>query len=249
MLHFLRKLRLSNIKGSKYFKYAIGEIVLVVIGILIAVQINNWNEARKDRLQEQVILNALLKEFSSTREAFEESINTNDRIARAMNTFYSQTGNKWDGSLSRQGTDSLMIYLTGGVTADVSTSYLDELLNTGRILIIQNERLQFLLTGWNTELVDHQMETETRINETVASIISPFMFEHYSMYLDRVKPYVDTPSGFEFDYTEIFQNRTFENFLLRRIYTSNRANNEYRTLIGKVDEIIALIEGEIRRDG
>jgi hypothetical protein len=34
-------------KTGKYFKYAIGEIILVVIGILIALQINNWNEARK----------------------------------------------------------------------------------------------------------------------------------------------------------------------------------------------------------
>jgi hypothetical protein len=36
-------------KTSKYFKYAIGEIILVVIGILIALQINNWNESRKER--------------------------------------------------------------------------------------------------------------------------------------------------------------------------------------------------------
>ena len=38
-------------KTSKYFKYAIGEIVLVVIGILIALQINNWNEHRKSRIK------------------------------------------------------------------------------------------------------------------------------------------------------------------------------------------------------
>ncbi|MDP5093474.1 MAG: DUF6090 family protein [Polaribacter sp.] len=47
MIKFFRKIRLNLIetgKTSKYFKYAIGEIVLVVIGILIALQINNWNE-------------------------------------------------------------------------------------------------------------------------------------------------------------------------------------------------------------
>ncbi len=37
-------------KTGKYFKYAIGEIVLVVIGILIAISINNWNEHRKERI-------------------------------------------------------------------------------------------------------------------------------------------------------------------------------------------------------
>jgi hypothetical protein len=43
-------------KTSKYFKYAIGEIILVVIGILIALQINNWNEKRKEKLIERELL-------------------------------------------------------------------------------------------------------------------------------------------------------------------------------------------------
>ena len=50
MLNFFRKIRrqLANEnKFQKYFRYAIGEIVLVVLGILIALQINNWNEHRK----------------------------------------------------------------------------------------------------------------------------------------------------------------------------------------------------------
>jgi len=51
MIHFFRKIRhdlIANNKSYKYFKYAIGEIVLVVLGILIALQINNWNEERKN---------------------------------------------------------------------------------------------------------------------------------------------------------------------------------------------------------
>ena len=51
MLKFFRKIRYNYMeqnKTGKYFKYAIGEIALVVIGILIALQINNWNEARKE---------------------------------------------------------------------------------------------------------------------------------------------------------------------------------------------------------
>ena len=52
MIKLFRNIRqnlLNEGKTSKYFKYAIGEIVLVVIGILIALQINNWNEERKDQ--------------------------------------------------------------------------------------------------------------------------------------------------------------------------------------------------------
>jgi len=64
MIKFFRHIRQSLImenKTSKYLKYAIGEIVLVVIGILIALQVNNWNEQRK---QNQEIENVLLKIYS-----------------------------------------------------------------------------------------------------------------------------------------------------------------------------------------
>ena len=79
MIKFFRHIRkplLNEGKTSKYFKYAIGEIVLVVIGILIALQINNFNEQRKDREKEQIVLKQLkegviqrkLKESASKEE-------------------------------------------------------------------------------------------------------------------------------------------------------------------------------------
>jgi len=49
MIKFFRKIRknlLNEGKATRYFKYAIGEIILVVIGILIALRINNWNETK-----------------------------------------------------------------------------------------------------------------------------------------------------------------------------------------------------------
>ena len=62
MLHFLRKIRRSLIDSGhmrKYAFYAIGEIALVVIGILIALQINNWNESRIMRKDELNVLKNL----------------------------------------------------------------------------------------------------------------------------------------------------------------------------------------------
>lgn len=47
----------------QYARYAIGEIVLVVIGILIALQINNWNEERKSRIEEIEILKSIKLDF------------------------------------------------------------------------------------------------------------------------------------------------------------------------------------------
>ena len=71
MFKFFRKIRqdlLRKGKTTKYLKYAIGEIVLVVIGILIALQINNWNENRKDRIKEHQILVDLKKSLNADIE-------------------------------------------------------------------------------------------------------------------------------------------------------------------------------------
>ena len=53
MLNFLRKLRQKEMINAKYLKYAIGEIILVVIGILIALSINNWNTGRQQQRELQ----------------------------------------------------------------------------------------------------------------------------------------------------------------------------------------------------
>ena len=55
MIIFFRKIRqrlLTENKFSKYLLYAIGEIALVMIGILLALQVNNWNEDQKIKRQE-----------------------------------------------------------------------------------------------------------------------------------------------------------------------------------------------------
>ena len=59
MIHFFRRIRqklLTENRFTKYMLYAIGEIALVMIGILLALQVNNWNEHRKDGLKESQYL-------------------------------------------------------------------------------------------------------------------------------------------------------------------------------------------------
>ena len=77
MIKFFRKIRqnlLSEGKAQKYLKYAIGEIVLVVIGILIALQINNWNEERKDHLKLLSIYSLIYNDIKDDIEDLQGSL-------------------------------------------------------------------------------------------------------------------------------------------------------------------------------
>lgn len=76
MIKFFRKIRqnlLSEGKTGKYIKYAIGEIVLVVIGILIALQINNWNENRKNRIAEADYYCRILDDFERNEKLIDDT--------------------------------------------------------------------------------------------------------------------------------------------------------------------------------
>jgi len=68
MIKFFRHIRKSLLmenKTGKYFKYAIGEIILVVIGILIALSINNWNEKRQNKLKVGNLLQKIQKNIKA----------------------------------------------------------------------------------------------------------------------------------------------------------------------------------------
>ena len=80
MIKFFRKIRqqlLSENKFSKYLIYAIGEIFLVVIGILIALQINTWNQSKITLAKEQIYLKSLKNEFESNLKLLESEIQSN----------------------------------------------------------------------------------------------------------------------------------------------------------------------------
>jgi len=72
MIKFFRNIRQTLImenKTSKYLKYAIGEIVLVMIGILLALQVNNWNEGRKQKTIELELLSSLNSDLDANIDA------------------------------------------------------------------------------------------------------------------------------------------------------------------------------------
>jgi len=87
ILHHLRQNFLSQNRLSKYLIYTIGEIILVVIGILIALQVNNWNEERKKHLEEAFYLTELKKDFEFNRDQLTAEIEyMNNRSLKIQET-------------------------------------------------------------------------------------------------------------------------------------------------------------------
>lgn len=71
-------------KTSRYFKYAIGEIVLVVIGILIALQINNWNEDKKAKKAEHYVLQEVLNNLKEDGSILQGIIDQRQRAKESV---------------------------------------------------------------------------------------------------------------------------------------------------------------------
>ena len=90
MIKIFRKIRqklLSENKFSKYLLYAMGEIILVVIGILIALQLNTLNQNRQDRIQEQQILVQLLNEYENNLVQLNQKISIRNEIMSKVTEF------------------------------------------------------------------------------------------------------------------------------------------------------------------
>jgi uncharacterized membrane protein YgaE (UPF0421/DUF939 family) len=89
MIKFFRKIRqnmLAKNKTGTYFKYAIREIVLVMIGILLALQVSNWNQERKDRISKRKLLDNIYRDFIQNKVSFDALKAIHYRGLKALKT-------------------------------------------------------------------------------------------------------------------------------------------------------------------
>ncbi|WP_437399562.1 DUF6090 family protein [Flagellimonas lutimaris] len=155
MIKFFRKIRqnlLSEGKTGKYLKYAIGEIILVVIGILIALQINNWNENRKNNLLEQQLLKALLTEFETNLVNLDRVINFNDSNIKNSVSLGRYTGP----SLSDFNEKELSELMVGIFKIEPrftpSQGTVMEVINSGKLSVLSDAKLRKALSDWQSTL-------------------------------------------------------------------------------------------------
>jgi len=183
MLKFFRKIRydlMEKNKTGKYLKYAIGEIVLVVIGILFALQINTWNQNRLERIEEIEILKSLHSDFFQSKSKVLETIKLQSRVVYYCSKMIRLMIEKNNFIYN----DSFADYFFSGTLAywriePVNGTY-EALIGSGKTGIIQNQNLRRLLAEFSAEITygfedeNYSIELNTLLTEK-ASSYAPFL--------------------------------------------------------------------------
>jgi hypothetical protein len=161
-MKFFRKIRQNLLlegKSGKYFKYAIGEIALVMIGILLALQVSNWNEFNKERKLEKRYLSELILDLQT------DSLVISNFVAQSdLQKDYKQKLTDIINTEKNYNEDSLNTYFNNQWQTTYSfnpiTTTLDEMKSTGNIGLIKNSdlRRKILETYNNYEIHINQHE-------------------------------------------------------------------------------------------
>ena len=154
---------LTENKFGKYLIYAIGEIILVVIGILIALQINSKKEEINNRITEQSILNNLNEDFNKNQQEIDVLIFANNKYYHNLEKFIEILKTTPKGTKFNV-IDTLAMAAIAAPTYIPTTSTIDVIISTGNIDLIKNEELKNLISQFKREVSDlSEDENDVRI--------------------------------------------------------------------------------------
>jgi hypothetical protein len=169
MIKFFRKIRknlLSEGKTSKYFKYAIGEIVLVIIGILIALQINNWNEIRKSNKIEKEFLTNIYKDLVT------------DSIQFAYYNQQYQSIEKLHKQLYEIGVNNIVLDTINETTLIRRSLYFKQLINKDfkeNAYSISNKNVREALINYTQIIADMENAYNQQLEPIIANVVKPLL--------------------------------------------------------------------------
>ena len=239
MIKFFRLIRqnlLNEGKVAKYFKYAIGEIVLVVIGILIALQVNDWNETRKSKENQIAYLNNLKKEVLQNNKDLLIKIDQYKLLVDNL-TELSSLMKPNPASITEIKLNTLMESMTFMPVFKAIKTFT----NSDNLETIDNSELKKLISQWNFLLENYDYDTKI-IYDLYYNAIYPFVQENYQLKNMLSEQYNGKESSFPVNTTNILSNPIFENQVTMKLLN---IGNAYNMLLGISDlhqEIIQSID-------
>jgi hypothetical protein len=251
MIRLFRKIRyklLSENNYGIYILYASGEIFLVVIGILFALQIDNWNETKKIKKEELGILVNLCENlYEAKKESLRliaEEINSRDYIVSALTM--NSTG---DSILLNSNSDSIFNIIIWDVQLDapVINSY-TEIKNTGQTGLIMNQKIRQGFT--NLELsINHlqdRIDDRLRVQQLRIDAIAINNINFVRMASIR-SPDLILDQEPENDYHLLLGNQKIRNLLAMKLEFTNEVIETRQHLDDEINSLIKLLEDEIEK--
>ena len=254
MIKFFRNIRqklLSEGKTGKYLKYAIGEIILVVIGILIALQINNWNNGRIEANREQTILRNL-------RSDFNDNIAELNRIYDGTEASYRSSVRlleiiKADDPINPEEIEVLLNSMVNGFySLDLHSASIDELINSGSLSIIKDVKLREHISSWSFVEADSEDDIEIYydylFNFLIPSLSTKTVLRNIGI-PDFLMNQLDIPqisrSNLSIDYNETLRTLEFENEVYNNALNITYVLDNYKKIGVYLNETLQLIESNI----
>jgi hypothetical protein len=240
MIKFFRHIRQNLImenKTGKYLKYAIGEIVLVVIGILIALQINNWNEYRKLQIEELKLLMDIKSNLETTLNNLElDSIgNVKDVLLYYKIKNYIDKDIPYSNQL-----DSAFGRFTFWYSPFITSTAYKSLQSKG-LDIIKNETLKNNIVSMyeveSLQLTEDYDRTEWNLSQTA---VTPFFSKHIRR-LNDTSLFLARPNDFE----SLKHNDEFLNILSMLIRQRKKGLLIYKETMISMRKLISEIEEEL----
>ena len=250
MLGVAKKSLLTSPSNSigVFSMYVLSEFILVVVGILVAVSINNWNESRKDELQEQDYLLDLLAEYGSNLERLNNLVELTEsqqsnalQIANLYAEAYQReelTEDDFNLSLARVLFQEVQYRPQTGVIADI--------INSGKLEIFTTE-IRSKIASWDGELtrIRFQEQEHARYRIRLLELLEN-NGNIFSFVSSTVSNLEINNSQFRASNTELLENEQFENLLVGFYLTSQFMTASYlRPLIDEIENTIELIGARI----
>ncbi|MDO1502556.1 DUF6090 family protein [Winogradskyella maritima] len=253
MIKFFRKIRqklLSENKFSKYLIYAIGEIVLVVIGILIALGINNWNENNKTQQVTNDYLERLLTETQINLDKVEKEIeieqNQINASKKILDMFHQERK-----SLRSKTIDSLISIVFSANAIDINSGIFTEGINSGKIGNLKSEKLRTALYGF-VGLAEDLKRQEQIWNNDLNDVLGVFLYKNFNYRnmdnsFGKYKDKIGTTHFKDFNNLSLLNSMEFENHIDNRFYTNNGQLEIYQNLSSDLKKIENLIKNELKK--
>lgn len=247
MIKVFRKIRYELMEKNKtgkpafpavrYLKYAIGEIVLVVIGILIALSINNWNTDLVDQRTEQNIIKNLNMEFKQNKSTIQESIAFQKSILTCARDVMKLIGQPKE-VLDKNNLDSLIARSLDYTEYRPSQVVYSDLIASGKLNLLP-EDVRLLLFEWSINL-DGKKEGYDTLDEISQTLLLPYLTKNASM------KNIDSYSIVEWkeksklisDYYGMFQDLEFENNMENQVWNLTNYIISLENLEKATDKVI-----------